>query len=74
MGEKADVVACVALRDCEMSEGSERLERLEGSERLERLEGSEGLECSEWSEEENFFSLFSSLRGGDEFNAWMPLH
>jgi len=65
MGEKADVVACVALRDCGMSEGLEGLERLEG------LEGSEG---SEWSEEENFFSLFSSLRGGDEFNAGMPLH
>ena len=42
--------------------------------KLERLEGSEGLEGSEWSEEENFFSLFSSLRGGDEFNAGMPLH
>jgi len=71
VGEKADVVACVALRDCGMSEGSERLEGLEG---LEGSEGSGGSEGSEWSEEENFFSLFSSLRGGDEFNAGMPLH
>ena len=61
MGEKADVVVCVAARLCE----------LEGS---EGLEGSESSEGSEWSEEENFFSLFSSLRGGDEFNAGMPLH
>ena len=46
----------------------------EGSEGLEGLEGSESSEGSEWSEEENFFTLFSSLRGGDEFNAGMPLH
>ena len=74
MGEIADVVACVALRDCGMSEGLEGLERLEGLEGSEGSEGSGGLEGSEWSEEENFFSLFSSLRCWDEFNAWMPLH
>jgi len=37
VGEKADVVACVALRDCGMSEGSEGLEGVGRVERIGRF-------------------------------------